>query len=111
MGMRMVADFFEMDGWDTYFIGANTPSRSIISAIEERQAHLVAISTTIPTHVSKVTELVGTIRENAGTSDCKVLVGGYPFNLSADLWKTVGADGYAPNALEAVQIADKLIGK
>jgi methanogenic corrinoid protein MtbC1 len=25
IGARMVADFFEMEGWDTFFLGANTP--------------------------------------------------------------------------------------
>jgi methanogenic corrinoid protein MtbC1 len=26
IGVRMVADFFEMDGWDTYYVGANMPT-------------------------------------------------------------------------------------
>lgn len=33
IGMRMVADFFEMEGWDTYYLGANTPTRSILQTI------------------------------------------------------------------------------
>ncbi|MDZ7776615.1 MAG: hypothetical protein U5L09_13885 [Bacteroidales bacterium] len=26
MGIRMVADFFEMEGWDTWYLGANAPA-------------------------------------------------------------------------------------
>ena len=28
IGARIVADLFEMAGWDTYYLGANTPTRS-----------------------------------------------------------------------------------
>jgi signal transduction histidine kinase len=40
-GARMVADFFELDGWDTYFLGANTPTDSILRAVEERRADIL----------------------------------------------------------------------
>jgi MerR family transcriptional regulator, light-induced transcriptional regulator len=108
LGMRMVADFFEMGGWDTYFLGANTPAESVISAIVERKAKAVAISATLPVHLSKVSELIHRIRSNRQSSGVKILVGGYPFNLSRELWKTVGADGYAPDALQAIQVANNL---
>ncbi|MNW13168.1 hypothetical protein D3C71_2110430 [compost metagenome] len=39
-----------------------------------------------------------------------MLVGGYPFNLVPDLWRTVGADAFAPGAEEAIAIAEGLIG-
>ena len=26
IGIRMVADFFEMDGWDTFYLGADVPT-------------------------------------------------------------------------------------
>ena len=28
IGVRMVTDFFEMDGWDTFYLGANVPTAS-----------------------------------------------------------------------------------
>ena len=44
IGIRMVADFFEMDGWDTYYLGANAPASSIIAAIKENNATMVAVN-------------------------------------------------------------------
>ena len=108
MGMRMVADFFEMDGWNTYFLGANTPTSSVIKAIEMRGANLVAISTTLPLHLRKAAQLIKDIRKNL-TSSIKILVGGYPFNLSNNLWEKVDADGFAPNAQLAIQVAKDLV--
>jgi methanogenic corrinoid protein MtbC1 len=36
------------------------------------------------------------------------MVGGYPFNIAPDLWKTVGADAFARDAMEAVAVAARL---
>ena len=38
-----------------------------------------------------------------------ILVGGHPFNLAADLWRDVGADGYAADALRTIDVADQLL--
>lgn len=110
IGVRMVADFFEMAGWDTYYLGANTPTDSIINAIFDHQANMLAISATMTYHISTVTNLIKAVRAEA-IHPTKVLVGGYPFNASPQLWQHVGADGYALDALEAINIANNLINK
>jgi MerR family transcriptional regulator, light-induced transcriptional regulator len=107
IGMRMVADFFELDGWDTYYLGANMPTESVVRAVCERGADVLAISATMTFHVSAVAEMLAEVRRCAADG-LKVLVGGYPFNLSSRLWRQVGADGYAPDALGAVEAANRL---
>ncbi|NTV35407.1 MAG: cobalamin B12-binding domain protein [Anaerolineaceae bacterium] len=110
IGVRMVTDFLEMEGWDTYYLGANTPAESILRIIEERQADVVAISATISFHVTKVAELVDQIRTATDLRPVKIMVGGYPFNVASDLWQQVGADGYARNAQDAVAVANRMLG-
>ncbi|HEY5309978.1 MAG TPA: cobalamin B12-binding domain-containing protein, partial [Casimicrobiaceae bacterium] len=44
LGARMVADFFEMEGWDSYYTGANTPTGGVVQAIVERRPDVLAIS-------------------------------------------------------------------
>ena len=114
IGMRMVADFFEMEGWDTYYLGANTPKRAILHAIDEQQPDVLALSATMTFHISDVTGLIARVRAHtrAQTSSRAaarpyILVGGYPFVLSPDLWERVGADGYARDAQEAVAVANQ----
>ncbi|MBD3341656.1 MAG: cobalamin-binding protein [Candidatus Lokiarchaeota archaeon] len=109
LGVRMVADFFEMNNWDTYYLGANTPIQSIIETIINRKANLLAISATMSKHISEVTKLIQQIRQTE-VKDIKIIVGGYPFNLIAKLWKEVGADGFARDALNAVKIGEELVG-
>lgn len=110
MGARMVTDFFEMEGWDTYYLGANMPAEGIIKFVTEIRPQFLAISATMTYHVNKVEDLIRRLRKNPDISpDLKIMVGGYPFMVSDTLWIKVDADGFAANALDALQLADKLI--
>jgi methanogenic corrinoid protein MtbC1 len=109
VGVRMVADFFEMEGWDTYYLGANAPAETILEAVQERRADILGLSATMTFHVHLVTELVDQIRRSDAMAGVKILVGGYPFNTAPDLWRRVGADGCARNAQEAVAVASRLV--
>jgi len=109
IGVRMVADFFEMAGWDTYYLGANTPTESIIRTLDERRAHVLGISATITFHVSEVADLIAQVRASDAGRNVKILVGGYPFNISETLWKSVNADGFGHDAQHAIEVANKLV--
>lgn len=111
LGVRMVADFFEMEGWDTYYLGANTPVTSIVQTVAERQVDLLAVSATIPAHVGKVRELIESVRATESTAGVPILVGGYPFNSSPGLWRRVGADGFARDADEAIEMGARLVNQ
>jgi methanogenic corrinoid protein MtbC1 len=108
LGVRMVADFFEMEGWETFYIGANAPTDSIVETLRERAADVLAVSATMTPHVRVVEELIKGVRAAEGVRDVKILVGGYPFNIAPELWRKVGADAYARDALEAVEVAGEL---
>lgn len=110
MGARMVTDFFEMNGWDTYYLGANMPIESLVRYLSEIKPQCLAISATMTFHISTVEDMIRKIRSSPDVSaDLKILVGGYPFKVADGLWEKVGADGYAPSATEAVELADKII--
>jgi methanogenic corrinoid protein MtbC1 len=107
----MVADFFEMAGWDTYYLGANVPLDSIIDSVADRRADVLAISATMSYHVSMVADVVRAVRQRGGPRPTRILVGGYPFRVDPELWRTVGADGYAADASEAVTLASRLLDR
>lgn len=107
LGIRMVSDFFEMEGWDTYYLGANTPTSSVIRTLEEREADVLAVSATIAYHVDAVADLIREVRRRSDLDEVVILVGGYPFNQEPDLWSKVGADGYAADADEAIALANR----
>jgi methylmalonyl-CoA mutase cobalamin-binding domain/chain len=108
VGGRMVADFFEMAGWDTYFLGANTPSDGVIETVREREVKVLGISVTITSNLSVAAELISELRES-DVSEVKVLVGGRALNVAPDAWQALGADAYAADAREAVATAAGLV--
>ena len=108
IGIRMVADLFEMDGWMVYSTGANTPVRSIIDAVRDRKADAAALSVTMPSRLPALQYLIRSLRADAATAPVKIIVGGYPFGILPDLWKQVGADAGAANAGDAVATANRL---
>ena len=109
IGIRMVADFFEMDGWDVYYTGANTPVKCILETARDRKADAVALSITMPSRLPEVQYLIRSLRADAGTAHVQIIIGGYPFAILPDLWKQVGADAYAAGADDAVTAANRLI--
>jgi methanogenic corrinoid protein MtbC1 len=109
LGVRMVADFFEMEGWDTYYVGANAPAQSILEVIEDQEADLLGISATMTFHVRNVAALIARVRKAHPPGDVTILVGGYPFNVAPELWQELGADGHARDAEEAVGLANQLL--
>ncbi len=106
IGLRMVADFFEMDGWDTYYLGSNLPAAAVVTALATRHADVLAISATMVFHVQLVADLITQVRAAATNQRLQILAGGYPFNIEPNLWRQVGADGSASNALQAVALAN-----
>ncbi len=44
IGAKMVADVFELNGWDGYFLGANHPSRSLLALFRRSGPHVLGLS-------------------------------------------------------------------
>lgn len=109
MGIRMVADIFELKGWDTNYLGANLPKDHLIQFAKEQKPDVIALSITMPYHVSTLRDTIAAIRGDKDLENVKVLVGGLPFLNNEKLYENLGADAYASNAIEGVQIANQLL--
>lgn len=108
IGVRMVADLFELAGWTTYYLGASTPVPSVVQMVNERKADVLAVSTTMAYHLPAVEALIEAVRNTPACREVKILVGGYPFNVAPDLWQKLGADAFARTAQEAIALAGEL---
>ncbi len=108
IGARMVADMFELSGWDSTFLGANTPPEGIIAMTQERRSDVIAISATMTFNIPHVVDIIRALREKV-THPLRLLVGGYAFNISPELWKKIGADGYASDTDTAILTAERLL--
>jgi len=107
LGARMVGDFFDMAGWDTYFCGANTPHGACVQSVVERAADVLCVSATMGYQLHAVPELIQSVRADPRCAKLRVMVGGYPFTVDPALCQTVGADGTAADADAAVALASE----
>lgn len=110
LGARMVADFFELAGWTTRHLGANTPTRDLLDAMRLWKPDVLAVSTQGGGRVRAAAELVAAVRADPAVGGTIVLIGGTPFARHPNLIETVGADGSASAASEAVGLAEELLG-
>ena len=109
IGTRMVADFFEMAGWDGIYIGANTPASALIEMVCRERPDVVALGVTMTYHLGTAEKLVQQLRGDDRCKDVKVIVGGYIFQEHTDLWRAIGADGCAKDAAGAVTLGEELV--
>lgn len=107
IGIRMVADFFQAEGWDTRYFGANLPADSLLSEVDRLKPDLVALSATLPENVRWISRFVESLRSR-GPRRPAVLVGGLPFLVSEGLWRQVGADATGSDCREAVDVGTRL---
>jgi len=111
IGIRMVTDFLEMEGWDTYYLGANAPTQALIDAVKAQRSHLVAISVTLTPHLDAARQTIQALRADPACRDVRILIGGCPFNANPGLWREFGADATAGDAAGALAAARRLVGE
>lgn len=78
IGGRMVADLFEYNKWNAYYLGANTPSKDLISFIDEEKPDVVGLSVAIYSNLIEVEKIIPIIKTKA--PNIKILLGGQAFN-------------------------------
>ena len=110
MGIRMISDLLEMDGYDTTYLGANTPAAAVVEALKELNAEVLLASTTMTYHLDRLRSLISLVKGDDATKDAKVFVGGRPFIIDRDLWRSVGGDGMTADMEEAVMLVKQTLG-
>lgn len=108
IGLRMVTDLCEIDGWDTLYLGASTPPAGVVDLLESQRADVLAVSTTLTSHLGRVGTLIEAVRERSTLGDLAILVGGRPFLAEPGLHRAMGADATASDAGGAVEVARRL---
>lgn len=77
IGIKMVSDIFELNNWNSYFLGANTPTNELISYAKTIKPDILAISLSIYFHLPILEIMIQKIRNEF--PDLLILVGGQAF--------------------------------
>ena len=106
VGLRIITDLLELEGWDTWYLGASVPPAAVVQFCADRPADVLLVSATLPPHLPAVAEIVELFRARPELAGARVLVGGRAFRNAPALWRTIGADGTAAGFDECLAVLD-----
>ncbi len=109
IGLRMVADAFQLGGWDVQYLGANVPTPALVAQAAQWKPDLVGLSVSFPQQLRVVRIIVGQLIERLGSTRPAVIIGGLAINRFNQLAGVVGADACMADAQAAVASASNMV--
>lgn len=107
IGKTLVGTMLTANGFQVTDIGVDQKPEAFITAVKESDADIVGASALLTTTMLQQKKLVEAIEEAGLRDKVKVMVGGAP--VTDNFAKEIGADGYAEDAISAVDIAYRLM--
>jgi 5-methyltetrahydrofolate--homocysteine methyltransferase len=105
IGKSLVKMMLKGAGFQVVDLGVDVPVERFVEAVDENQAHILALSALLTTTMPAMSDTVARFREKG--SRVKVMVGGAP--VTEEFALKIGADGYAGDASQAVSLARRLM--
>jgi len=106
IGKTLVGTMMAANGFDVCDEGGDVPVERFVERAREVNADLVCASALLTTTMTVQKNLISALKE--AQLGAKVMVGGAP--VSQQWADEIGADGFADNAVAAVEVARKLVG-
>jgi corrinoid protein of di/trimethylamine methyltransferase len=108
LGKNMVGAMLRTSGFDVHDIGKDVSADRIVEVVRELEPQIVGLSALLTTTVPYQQRVIERLEAEGLRDRVLVMVGGAP--VTPEWAEKIGADGYANNAPEAVEIARKLVG-
>lgn len=106
---RLVADALDLAGFDVRYLGANVPTVSLVDLMCKEPPDLLALSVTMSFNAPALRAAVQQVRAWAQGS-CPIITGGAACSWIEGLGQELRVSGTAEDAVEAVQLAQRLLG-
>ncbi|MGZ8437847.1 MAG: corrinoid protein [Candidatus Limnocylindrales bacterium] len=108
IGKNLVGMMWKGANIEVIDLGTNVPAERYVEAARSHGAQIIGISALLTTTMTGMGDVVAAVRQ-AGMGDVKIIVGGAP--VTADFARKIGADGYAPDAGSAVEVAKAALAR
>lgn len=109
IGKNLVGMMMESAGMNVINLGVDIAPEKFAQAVAEHKPDVVALSALLTTTMLAMKETIETLQEEGLRDQVKVIIGGAP--VTNDFAAEIGADGYAPDAASAKDLALELIQK
>ena len=108
IGKNLVGMMCEGAGFEVQDLGTDVEPDQFLDAIKEFEPDIVGMSALLTTTMRAMGDTVKAIEEAGLRDQVKVMIGGAP--VTQRFADDIGADGYAPNAASASDLAKKFVG-
>ncbi len=107
IGKTLVGTMLTANGFLVTDLGIDQKAADFVAAVKETGADIVGMSALLTTTMREQQTIIDALKEEGIRDQVKVMVGGAPVTQS---WaEQIGADGYAEDAISAVDLAYRLI--
>jgi len=107
IGKTLVATMLTANGFEVHDLGVDVPAQQFVDAVRKVNADVVGLSALLTTTILNQEAVILDLEEAGLRDRVKVIIGGVP--ASPEWAKEIGADGYAENATEAVEVVKRLV--
>lgn len=107
IGKSLVATMLSASGFQVVDLGVDVPTEAFIAKVQEVQADILGLSALLTTTMAVQREVIEALTEAGLRDQVRVIVGGAP--VSQEWADAIGADGYAEDAVGAVELARRLL--
>ncbi len=105
IGKNLVAIMLEGVGYEIQNLGVNVAAEAFIDAAKNG-ANVIGLSSLLTTSMSEMKNVVEAFRASGLRDKVTLIVGGAP--ITAEFARSIGADGYAKDAADAVEILNRI---
>lgn len=93
LGLRILADAFELKGWTVQFLGADTPTADLLRQVHDTRPNVVALSLSLGRQIPVLKNVVAGIRERMAPDPPWIIAGGAGLSGLGFLCDRLGLDG------------------
>jgi len=108
IGLTIVCSMLSAAGFEVTNLGYDVSSATFVEKVNEMKPQLLLLSALLTTTTPQQQKTIEALKEAGIRDDVRIMVGGAP--VTQEWADQIGADGYAEDAIEAVELAKKLVG-
>ncbi|MCK5050510.1 MAG: homocysteine S-methyltransferase family protein [Candidatus Cloacimonetes bacterium] len=107
IGKKIVGTVLKSGGFEVIDIGTDISAKKIIEAVKEYNADILGLSAMMTTTIDRIEEIAGLIKKEG----IKVILVAGGASMNENLAVKFGCNGYCPNAINVVEMCEKLLRK
>ena len=109
IGKKIVCFLLEGNGFEVIDLGVDVQAEAFAQAIVEHKPDILGMSALLTTTMLNMRKTIDLLKEKGLHEKVKIMVGGAVVN--EQFAKSIGADGYAPEAGSAVELVKKALAR